>query len=78
VSNITSLSFKFKSRTLRRGLRQLLVAHPNWRPSRTNGGHVKLVGPGGRVIFTASTSSDHRALLNLRAHLRRAEREEAS
>lgn len=49
-----------------------------WRVVRTPGGHLKFTKPGYASIFTSSTASDHRAGLNARAQLRRAERQAAS
>jgi len=52
-----------------KGLRQLLAAHPHWRPSPTGSGHLKLTSPTGAVVYAVA-----RALKNLRAQLRRLER----
>lgn len=57
-----------------KGLRQLLAAHPHWRPSPTGSGHLKLTSPTGAVVYAGSTPSNWRALKNLRAQLRRLER----
>lgn len=37
-----------------------------------NGGHVKVTFPNGKEVFTSSTPSDRRALLNARAEMERA------
>lgn len=47
------------------------VERAGWKVVRRKGGHMKLTGPGGEIVFTSSTPSDHRATLNLIAHLRR-------
>lgn len=49
-----------------------------WRVVRTPGGHLKFTKPGCAAIYTSSTPSDHRAGLNARAQLRRAERQARS
>lgn len=46
-----------------------------WCVVRTPGGHLKFTKPGCASIYTGSTASDHRAGLNARAQLRRAERQ---
>ena len=46
-----------------------------WHVKRTPGGHLKFTKPGCAAIYTSSTASDHRAALNARARIRRAERE---
>ncbi|WP_175687213.1 hypothetical protein [Burkholderia multivorans] len=46
-----------------------------WHVVRTPGGHLKFTKPGCASIYTSSTASDHRAGLNARAQLRRAERQ---
>ncbi|TVO63277.1 hypothetical protein [Denitromonas ohlonensis] len=46
-----------------------------WRVVRTHGGHLKFTKPGCASIYTSSTASDHRAGLNARAQLRRADRQ---
>lgn len=46
-----------------------------WRVVRTPGGHLKFSKPGCAPIYTSSTASDHRAGLNARAQLRRADRQ---
>lgn len=46
-----------------------------WTIKRTGGGHLRWTGPKGEgPIFTASTPSDHRAIQNVKAMLRRAAR----
>ena len=44
-----------------------------WRVVRTQGGHLKFTKEGCASIYTSSTASDHRAGLNARAQLRRAD-----
>lgn len=46
-----------------------------WHVVPTHGGHLKFTKPGCASIYTSSTASDHRAGLNARAQLRRAERQ---
>jgi predicted RNA binding protein YcfA (HicA-like mRNA interferase family) len=57
---------------LKQQLRQA-EAH-GWRVQPTRGGHWKLTHPDGGTVVTSSSPSDHRALANLKAQLRRAER----
>ncbi|MCY1389466.1 hypothetical protein D9M71_42670 [compost metagenome] len=45
-----------------------------WRVKRTRGGHLMFTKPGCAAIYISSTASDHRASLNARAQLRRADR----
>ena len=47
-----------------------------WSVEPTRAGHLKLRHPDGALVFTGSTPSCARSLLNLRAHLRRVERQE--
>ena len=47
-----------------------------WSVEPTRAGHLKLRHSTGPIIFTGSTPSCPRAVLNLRAHLRRVERRE--
>lgn len=49
-----------------------------WHVKRTPGGHLKFTKRGCAPIYTSSTASDHRAALNARAQIRRAEREARS
>ncbi|MFW4685255.1 type II toxin-antitoxin system HicA family toxin, partial [Pseudomonas aeruginosa] len=49
-----------------------------WHVKRTPGGHLKFTKAGCAAIYTSSTASDHRAALNARAQIRRAEREAGS
>ena len=49
-----------------------------WHVKRTPGGHLKFTQAGCAAIYTSSTASDHRAALNARAQIRRAEREARS
>lgn len=46
-----------------------------WHVKRTPGGHLKFTKVGCAAIYTSSTASDHRATLNARAQIRRAERQ---
>ncbi|RMX06825.1 type II toxin-antitoxin system HicA family toxin [Pseudothauera nasutitermitis] len=46
-----------------------------WRVKRTSGGHLKFTKTGCAPIYTSSTASDHRAGLNARAQIRRADRQ---
>ncbi|MBN9428726.1 MAG: type II toxin-antitoxin system HicA family toxin [Burkholderiales bacterium] len=46
-----------------------------WHVVRTPGGHLKFTKSGCASIFTSSTASDHRANLNARSQLRRADRQ---
>ena len=46
-----------------------------WHVKRTPSGHLKFTKAGCAAIYTSSTASDHRAALNARAQIRRAERE---
>lgn len=46
-----------------------------WCVRRTRGGHLKFSKAGCGSIYTSSTASDHRAELNARAQLRRADRQ---
>ena len=48
-----------------------------WHVKRTAGGHLKFTKSGCAAIYTSSTASDHRAALNARAQIRRAERSKA-
>jgi predicted RNA binding protein YcfA (HicA-like mRNA interferase family) len=45
-----------------------------WLVMRTRGGHWRLRHPNGGIVVTSSTPSDRRAVLNMRAQMRRAER----
>lgn len=42
-----------------------------WTATLRKGGHWKLTSPDGKPYFTGATPSDHRALRNARADLRR-------
>jgi predicted RNA binding protein YcfA (HicA-like mRNA interferase family) len=57
---------------LKQQLRQA-EAH-GWRVQPTRGGHWRLLHPDGGIIVMSSTPSDCRALRNMRAQMRRAER----
>lgn len=64
----------FPHKSVRKFLDQM--AAEGWRVDRyTGGGHFRLLHPSGAQAFMASTASDHRALMNTRATLRRAVRE---
>ena len=66
---------------MRHALKQLLRAAEarGWSVELTRrGAHVRLVHPSGGLVVAASTPSDWRALANLRAQLRRAERRAAA
>lgn len=43
-----------------------------WEVTRTRGGHLKFVKPGMPPIYTSSTTSDQRSVLNARARISRA------
>ena len=60
-----------------RELHQLAAEHGR-RLEQTGGGHVRLVRPGSMPIFAAATPSCWRALRNLVAMLRRADRQAAA
>ena len=62
---------------MRHDLKQLLRAAEarGWSVELTRrGAHVRLTHPSGGLVVAASTPSDHRALANLKAMLRRAEK----
>lgn len=63
---------------MKRDLRRELEAarQRGWSVQPTRSGHLKLRHPDGALVFTGSTPSCARSLLNLRAHLRRVERQE--
>ena len=42
-----------------------------WIVTLTNGGHWKWQNPNGDIFYSALTPSDRRALLNMKAYLRR-------
>lgn len=49
-----------------------LAGEPGWSVTlRRRSGHYRIAAPDGRVYFASSTPSDHRAVRNLRAALRR-------
>ncbi len=56
-----------------RHIRDLNRMFPGVQISRTRGGHLK-AQVGTQVVFLAATPSDARALANIRASIRRAER----
>jgi hypothetical protein len=51
-----------------------LARELGWTVTRTRGMHFRLTKPGYAPVFTAYSPSDHRAFLNLRAQLMRAQR----
>lgn len=57
-----------------REVRELAAAaeRRGWRVIRLRSGHVQFCPPTGPLIVASGTASDHRAIRNLRAHLRRA------
>ena len=61
---------------LKQQLRQA-EAH-GWQVTRTRNGHWRLLHPGGGIVVMSSSPSDHRALRNMRAQMRRAERRTAA
>lgn len=65
------------ARELHRGHKRLrpLIEYAlseGWEVSRTAGGHLKFVKSGMPPIYTSSTTSDQRSVLNARARLSRA------
>jgi predicted RNA binding protein YcfA (HicA-like mRNA interferase family) len=61
---------------MKHDLKQLLrqASACGWQVTRTRGGHWRLLRPNGGIVVLSSTPSDHRALRNVRAQMRRAER----
>jgi hypothetical protein len=57
-------------------LKQLLrqASACGWQVARTRNGHWRLLYPGGGIVVMSSTPSDCRALRNMQAQMRRAER----
>lgn len=47
------------------------AAAQGWKIELTQGNHVRWTSPSGRVIFSAASPSDHRAIRNTVAMLRR-------
>lgn len=47
-----------------------LAEQAGWEVTGTGGGHLRFSGPDGQVVHHGSTSSDHRAVRNLRSQLR--------
>jgi predicted RNA binding protein YcfA (HicA-like mRNA interferase family) len=45
-----------------------------WNVAPTRRGHLRLTHPNGGLVFVAGTPSDHRALTNMRAEIKRQER----
>lgn len=58
----------------RKALKDILgtIELQGWNTEITNGGHWKLAGPDGQLVFTSTTPGDHRSLKNLRGQLKRA------
>lgn len=50
----------------------LLAESTGWVVQKTNGGHVKLSAPNGKVVFCAGSPSDRRAVSNTQAKMWRA------
>lgn len=67
MSNICALG------KLKKPLQELAVyaASLGWSVSRTSGGHIRFTKPGCSPIFTSSTPSDPRAVMNARVKIRR-------
>lgn len=61
---------------MKRELKRLLAAarQRGWQVERTRGSHFRLRHPSGALVVASGTPSCPRALWNLRADLRRAER----
>jgi hypothetical protein len=61
---------------MKRELKRLIetAAARGWTATTTRNGHIRLAHANGAVIYTGSTPSDHRAVRNAAADLRRAER----
>ena len=57
-----------------RALRELVVAAERcgWRVLQLRSGHVQFRPPVGPIVVASGTASDHRAIRNLKADLRRA------
>jgi predicted RNA binding protein YcfA (HicA-like mRNA interferase family) len=51
-------------------VRQAIAA--GWRASITKGSHVRLIHPGGAIVFASGTPSDVRVARNVKADMRRA------
>ncbi len=45
-----------------------------WQFTKTNGNHIKGMGPRGELVFLSLTPSDYRALKEMRANMQRATR----
>lgn len=67
----TSTSLRGRKKSLQ-DLAEFAISQ-GWAVHRTHGGHIKLTKGGCSPIFTSFTPSDHRAGLNARAQLRRAQ-----
>ena len=57
---------------MRKLVRQLERAFPEAKVETTRGGHIKIKLPNGTIVFTSSTPSDRRTMLNVRGEVRRA------
>ena len=66
---------KITNRDLRRIVRDAEAR--GWTCDLTRKGHLKLRHPSGAIVIAAWSPSDHRALKNLEARLRRVERGQA-
>ena len=49
-----------------------LATQQGWQVERRNSNHYKLIAPNGKVVFTSSTPSDNRAILNIKRDLKSA------
>jgi hypothetical protein len=65
-----------EGRTVKRDLQKLITYAQGrgWTATTTRNGHIRLRHPNGALIYTGSTPSDHRAVRNAAADIRRAER----
>lgn len=48
-----------------------LAEQQGWEITKTSGGHFRWRGPDGALVISGSTLSDHRAVKNMQARLRR-------
>jgi hypothetical protein len=65
---------------MRHDLEQMLrqARSCGWQVTQPRRGHWRRLHPGGGIVVASSSPSDHRALANLKAQLRRAERRTAA
>jgi predicted RNA binding protein YcfA (HicA-like mRNA interferase family) len=49
-----------------------------WAATLTKGSHVRLIHPGGAIVFASGTPGDHRVIRNVKADLRRALRRQGA